>query len=665
MRSQSTISNEGGAPPPEGTGAGERATRPGSESRSHGQDVAFGPEPHEEARVPASDLLHDRSFEVSQLTEVLEEKIKLLEIAHDAIIVRSINSSILFWNQGAERLYGWPANEALGRITHTLLQTRFPQSLEAAEAALFAEGSWEGELVHTRRDGAQIIVQSRHVLRRNEQGRPVSILEINRDVTAQKRAEQAHWESEARLRSLIESTDDAVFEFDEDGACQNVWISEEQLLALPKKDLAGRRVDEILGREPGLLFRQALQRVLELGRPISIEYSLDVPAGRRWFLGRVSRIKSLGSGGPRACLCVREITERKRAEEDLRESVERFRLLVDGVKDYAIFTLDSRGFVTSWNQGAERTKGYRPEEIIGMHFSVFYPPGDASAGKPESLLKRAAMEGRVEDEGWRVRKDGSRFRADVVITALRDESGSLRGYSKITRDVTERWAAEEALRQLSGQLLRLQDEERRRMARELHDSTAQTLAALALNLALVKQRTAQSDDPKAAKALGESIELADQASREIRTFSYLLHPPMLDEAGLAHALSWYADGYARRTGIEVDMDISPQWNRLPVDLETALFRIAQECLTNIHRHSGSARARIDVKADAGLVTLRISDEGKGLPRDAVAERGPATFGVGIRGMRERVRQLGGRLEIRDGHPGTIVEVVLPLPDEAR
>jgi PAS domain S-box-containing protein len=508
-------------------------------------DVTARKSAEEELRTARDELRAQtghQMLELLQLNEVLAEKVKLLEIAHDAIIVRSMSAAILLWNQGAELVYGWPAQETLGKITHSLLQTRFPESLEQAEARLFAEGWWEGELVQTRRDGTEITVASRHVLRRNDEGRPVSILEINRDITAQKRAERA-----------------------------------------------------------------------------------------------------------------------------LAESAERFRLLVEGVKDYAIFSLDSQGNVMSWNQGAERIKGYRAAEIVGKHFSVFYSPDDARAGKPDALLKIAATEGRVEDEGWRVRKDGSRFWADVVITALRDEAGNLRGFSKVTRDVTERRRYEDDLRQLSGRLLRLQDEERRRMARELHDSTAQTLAALSLNLALVKQRAGEFDDPRAAKAWAESMELAGQASREIRTFSYLLHPPMLDEAGLPHALRWYADGFASRTGIRVDVSVSPDLGRLPGDAETALFRIAQECLTNIHRHSGSATAAIVLRVDSGQVILRVADEGKGVPDDVIREGpgNPAPLGVGIRGMRERVRQLGGRLDMRRADPGTIIEVVLPFSGEDR
>ncbi len=355
------------------------------------------------------------------------------------------------------------------------------------------------------------------------------------------------------------------------------------------------------------------------------------------------------------------VSELARANEHLRESEERFRLFVEGVKDYAIFMLDTSGCVMSWNAGAERIKGYRREEIIGNHFSVFYPPEGIQSGKPDRALEAAGAEGRFEDEGWRVRKDGSRFYASVVITALRDSEGRLRGFSKVTRDITERKRAEEAMRELSGRLLQTRDEERRRLARELHDSTAQTLTALSLNLALIKELVDLAASPRALEAHGESIELARAASQEIRALSYLLHPPMLDEAGLPSALRWYVDGFVRRTNLSVELEVPSEVERLSTDVETALFRIAQECLANIHRHSRSTTASVRLLKHAGQITLEVADQGVGLPPGALRSNGtPATMGVGIRGMHERVRQLGGHLELKPGNPGTRVIAVVPV-----
>ena len=209
----------------------------------------------------------------------------------------------------------------------------------------------------------------------------------------------------------------------------------------------------------------------------------------------------------------RVAAELAKLNENLRQREERFRLLVDYVKDYAIFMLSPEGNVLSWNAGAERIKGYRPEEIIGKHFSAFYTTEDIQAGKPQRALKIAAAEGRYETEGWRVRKDGSRFWADVVITALFDAGGTPKGFSKVTRDNTERKRAEEAVLHLSGRLLQAHDEERRRLGRELHDSTAQTLTALSINIALLNECKDFSPGPSASKILAELTELAEQASR--------------------------------------------------------------------------------------------------------------------------------------------------------
>ncbi|HTV56240.1 MAG TPA: PAS domain S-box protein [Terriglobia bacterium] len=349
-------------------------------------------------------------------------------------------------------------------------------------------------------------------------------------------------------------------------------------------------------------------------------------------------------------------------EIELRHSEERFRVLVESVKDYAIFMLDPEGRVTTWNAGAERIKGYKESEIIGKHFSVFYPAEDVQAGKPDVGLKTAVKDGRFEGEGWRVRKDGSRFWASAILTALCDQFGNLKGFAKVTRDITDRKRLEDSLRELSSKLLSLQDEERRRLARDLHDSTAQILTGLSLNLALLDRYTDLAQHPEASKALADSLSLAEQASREIRTISYLLHPPLLDEAGLAQALRWYIDGFRQRTNISVDFQVSDQLGRLPHDMEIALFRIAQECLTNVYRHSGSQIAAVRLKRKPTGISLSVSDQGKGVPESTSTGQSPppASFGVGLRGMAERVRQLGGSMAVKPGRPGTVVEVDLPL-----
>ena len=360
---------------------------------------------------------------------------------------------------------------------------------------------------------------------------------------------------------------------------------------------------------------------------------------------------------------VKEKRDEEETRQRLRDSEVTFQALVDGVQDYAIFRLDRDGRVATWNSGARRIKGYFGEEILGRHFSCFYTQEEREAGKPEEHLRKADEFGRIQDQGWRVRKDGSKFWANVVITALRDEHGKLQGFGKVTQDISELKQAEDALRHLSGRLMELQDQERRRLARELHDSIGQCLTAIKINLDILDHGAADVKlGERARKALSEALTLVEQCFADTRTISYLLHPPLLDERGLASALSWYCDGFAERSGIELSMELPDEGLRFPQPLETTLFRIVQECLTNIHRHSGSSTAGIRLRRDGEHVRLEVSDQGNGMPHTELERcNGSArVLGVGIAGMRERVRQLGGQLVIDSSPRGTVVRAILPL-----
>jgi PAS domain S-box-containing protein len=335
---------------------------------------------------------------------------ELLELAHDAIIVRDVDSVILFWNGGAQKTYGWTPAQACGNVTHQFLKTEFPEPLDQVYEKLYRVGSWEGELVHWTRDGDRIVVASRQVLQRDSQGRVIAILEINRDIT-------------------------------------------------PRKE------------------------------------------------------------------------------------------------------------------------------------------------------------------------------------------------------------AEEALRNLSARLLQLQDEERRRIARELHDSTGQSLAALVIHLSAVSARITDVD-PSAADLLREAILLSQKASDETRTLSYLLYPPTLDYAGLRSALEWYIEGFTQRSKVKVDLQVTLGPDRLPEIVERTVFRIVQESLTNIFRHSGSDTASVQVDVRSGTVRLEVADRGKGIPAEILTTLNSSggQLGVGIRGMRERVRQLGGWLQIKSSPAGTKIVVSLSVKE---
>jgi two-component system, NarL family, sensor kinase len=216
---------------------------------------------------------------------------------------------------------------------------------------------------------------------------------------------------------------------------------------------------------------------------------------------------------------------------------------------------------------------------------------------------------------------------------------------------------------LSQQLLKVQDEERRRMARDLHDSAGQTLTALKISVALLQRKLER--DKGICDELSGIASLVDEALQEIRTTSYLLHPPMLDEAGFGSAAQWYVEGFAKRSGMNVRMDFTTEAQRLTGGVEIALFRVLQEGLTNVHRHSGTSEVDIRFRREANAVVLELRDYGCGMPAEWLGGTGPSLqdFGVGLAGMRERLHELKGTLEIEPAHPGTRLRATVPVWNE--
>jgi len=256
----------------------------------------------------------------------------------------------------------------------------------------------------------------------------------------------------------------------------------------------------------------------------------------------------------------------------------------------------------------------------------------------------------------------------ICIVALgevrrRENENIRKAQAELEDRVKERTAdlasANENLRELSARLLQMQDEERRRIARELHDSVGQLLVGLSMNISTVRSEIERLN--KAAIVLNDSEALVQEMTKEVRTISHLLHPPLLDEAGLSSAIRWYTDGFAQRSHIKVDVDCPNDFARLPRDVETAMFRVVQECLTNIHRHSGSEVATIRCRQSEDYVVIEVTDKGQGISQEQLcAMASTGTPGVGIRGMRERLQQLGGELEITSNSHGTLVSAKLAV-----
>lgn len=367
-------------------------------------------------------------------------------------------------------------------------------------------------------------------------------------------------------------------------------------------------------------------------------------------------------------LSISNITKRKKAEEALQRSEERFRTLVESLH-IGVALMGPRAEILFANQAALEIFGLSLEQVLGKTSEEFGFIALREDGTEIPFEKRPAPMALATGQpirnqvlGWQ--RPGSEEVLWILgeVVPLSTKDGKPDRLVTAFSDITQRKEAEEALHQLSARLLRLQDEERRRIGRELHDSLAQSVMAVNLDLARVT-RSPVPLDKTARHALSEARKVLREMSREIRTLSYLLHPPVLDELGLASAVKEYAHGFSERSGIALEIDVQHDFPRMPEEAETAFFRIVQESLANIQKHSGSSTGTIRLWNGQGRVQLEIRDQGCGMAAKPGPSGGvPKAFrlGVGIPGMRERMAQLGGTLEVQSNASGTAVHATIPL-----
>jgi signal transduction histidine kinase len=469
-----------------------------------------------------------------------------------------------------------------------------------------------------------------------------------------------------RLSGMLDGISDCYYTLDRDGRVTGVNAKgAEWWGAISPQELIGRLYSEVVG-ENGT-DSSWVRRTINEGLPVREEiFSCD---GRWVDLRAYPSARGLN-------IFYHDITERRAAEVAAHATQELLQSSLDAlVAQIAI--LDGTGKIlavnAAWHKVAERLAEIGEQYLVGANFIA-----ECERARPHQRVTAAGLRRMLRNEISEFRFE---FASDVALgtwlqlRASRFGAGADRRLVIACEDISEVKAAEASLRRLTGKLLRLQDDERRRIARELHDSTAQNLlgATLGIGQAL---RLAPRVKSVAKAALEESRSLIQEAQREIRTVSYLLHPPMLDEAGLPAALRWLCEGFAKRTDLDVELNIAPIFERLPTEIEDALFRIAQEGLTNVHRHSGSRSVRIDLELVAApggerSVLLSIEDEGSGMPPGLIDQTDSGkkfhnvqNIGIGLAGMHERLFQIGGTLDIRSSPRGTSVRATVPLPAEA-
>jgi PAS domain S-box-containing protein len=454
-----------------------------------------------------------------------------------------------------------------------------------------------------------------------------------------------------------------LFELDADGRFLGMWSSSQSLAHASQTDYLVRQAMDVLGEQVFKPFGEVFHRVIATHQSEGIEFPVDLRDGRHWFYARVLPVARRTGKAASVSLLTHDITLQKDTEEKLRKS-EALLAQAERLADIGSWEVGPNRESSVWSDNLYRILGVEPRESPVQLGRVMRNVPPESAKQIHKDLENA-LEGKPfgHDVKYTL-PDGSKRDLHVRGLPVRNAEGKVIKVVGVTQDVTERLRAEEGLRRVSDQLLTLRDEEQRRMAVTLHETVSQGMAALKMSLARVTE-TLSKRNTVGHKFLQTARDFAEEVIQQIRTVSYLLHPLLLDEAGLGPALRAFAAGFSERSGIRVKVTIKHGFGRLPKETEIALFRVVQEALTNVHRHSKSAASTIRLERVDGKVRIAVKDSGVGMPLPSAATGWNPPLGIGIAGMHERVKQLGGNLEIQsEPGRGTVISVDLPVADSA-
>ncbi|HEV2707004.1 MAG TPA: CheR family methyltransferase [Pyrinomonadaceae bacterium] len=571
-----------------------------------------------------------------------------------------------------------------------------PRVLDAIRAAIETKSVFELEHQLIKADGTIGWTLSRAVPLLNAEGEITEWFGAASDVTERKQSEDALRESENRLQTIANLVPDLLWSSDASGVTD--WYNQQWLEYTGQTLGEARRYGwlNVIHPDDRDKFRHHFETAAEEGEPLRQEHRIRSASGEyRWFLVQMRALKDENGKVVRWFGAAFDIHNERRARESLLISEEHMQRLVDGIRDYAVITLDSEGHIESWNTGAERIFGFTQDEVAGRHTEIIFTREDRRRGIPEKEIQEARERGRASDERWHVRKDSRRVFLSGVLSPLGDSTSS--GYVKIVRDLTEHKRAEDELRRaheeledrvrertlelaqvneslraeiseriqtergrvrLLRQIVRAQEDERRRIARDIHDQLGQQMTALRLSLDALQQGCSESAEMSGRLAQTQAI--AEHLDADVDFLAWELRPAALDDLGLLTALGNFVREWSRHSGIPAEFHTTGMEDkRLAPEAESALYRITQEALNNAMKYAQATRVDVLLERRAKQVVLIVEDDGAGFNPQQEFTSGK---GMGLVGMRERAMLVGGTLEI-ESKPGEGTTVFARVPIE--
>jgi PAS domain S-box-containing protein len=625
---------------------------------------------------------------------VLREQARLLDLTHDTVFVRDMNEVITYWNRGAEALYGWSRDEAVGKISHQLTQTIFPAPLDEINQELLLTGRWEGQLVHAKRDGTRVVVASRWSLQRDKLGQAAAILETNNDVTEQKRAQTDLRASEGRYRHIFQSAGVSIWE--EDFSAVKAAVDHlkaqgvtdfrayfaahpdfvRQAIALVKiidvndttltllqarsKDELLVSLDRVFLPETQEAFAEELIAIAEGQARYEAETVLQTLDGKRLSVLFTITFPADSATLESVLVAITDITERKRLDNELRRS-----------QAYLV-AAQELGNTGSWARRVSTGENYWSEEVFRIFgldprttpptyaaATLFLHPDDRES--VERTIEDAMRDGRnFEMDARIVRPDGSirhiHFRGEPVF----DRTGAIDEYIGVIMDITKRKRTERALRRARERALQARFsavlEERTRLARDIHDTLLQGFTGIALKLVAAINRV--TEPVESVVALRDLVGLAQRTLADARRAVWDLRSPALAAADFPSALRTAAEDCVRGTTLELEYDVGGSARPVDPEVEAVVIRVAQEAITNVVKHAAARIVRVRLSFETRGIRLSVIDDGQGF----TVEPDFQAYGGhwGLLGMRERASQVHGKLSLRST-PGHGTEVVLLVP----